>query len=153
MRNFFVGILFACVVTSFVEAADPANGADKNWAQWRGPSATGVAPHGSPPTEWSETKNIRWKVEIPGRGHATPIIWGDRIYIQTAIKTDREAEPDENAAAKAEENRARNEAPPWDPNRKQRIERLTREGKKIETRSRARRGGRGRGRTAPTHIH
>ena len=151
MRIPSIAVLVICTTAAFVEAGDPSIGADEFWAQWRGPDATGVAPHGSPPTEWSETKNIRWKVEIPGKGHATPIIWGDRIYIQTAIKTAREAEPDENAAAKAEEHRARSEAPPWDPNRKQRIERMTREGKKIETRPRARRGGRGG--TAPTHIH
>ena len=54
------------------------------WPQWRGPQATGVAPHGTPPLEWSETKNIRWKVAIPGRGSATPIVWDDRIFLTTA---------------------------------------------------------------------
>ena len=42
--------------------------AERFWGQWRGPDANGVARYGNPPTEWSETKNIRWKVEIPGRG-------------------------------------------------------------------------------------
>ena len=41
------------------------------WGQWRGPHATGVAPHGDPPAEWSETRNIAWKVAIPGRGSAS----------------------------------------------------------------------------------
>lgn len=54
------------------------------WPQWRGPLATGVAPGASPPTEWSETKNIRWKAALPGRGHSTPVIWGDRIFLTTA---------------------------------------------------------------------
>jgi hypothetical protein len=62
-----------------------------NWHQWRGPLATGVAPKGNPPTEWSTTKNVKWKVAIPGRGSASPIVWGDRIFILTAIKTDRPA--------------------------------------------------------------
>jgi outer membrane protein assembly factor BamB len=62
-----------------------------NWHQFRGPEATGVAPKGNPPIEWSETKNIKWKVAIPGRGSASPIIWGDRIFILTAVKTDRTA--------------------------------------------------------------
>lgn len=53
----------------------------------------GVAPHADPPLEWSESSNIRWKIEIPGLGHASPIVWGDRVYVQTAIKTDREADP------------------------------------------------------------
>ena len=58
-----------------------------NWPHWRGPLATGVAPRGDPPLLWNEADgtNIRWKTEIPGRGHSTPIIWGDRIFLTTAI--------------------------------------------------------------------
>ena len=55
------------------------------WAQWRGPLGTGVAPRGNPPVVWSEEKNVRWKIAIPGKGHSTPIIWGDRIFITTAV--------------------------------------------------------------------
>ena len=58
------------------------------WAQWRGPQATGVSPTAKPPLEWSETKNIRWKKEIPGRGSGTPIVWGDRVYVLTAVPVD-----------------------------------------------------------------
>lgn len=58
---------------------------------------TGTAPHGDPPIEWSESKNVRWKVGIPGLGHATPIVWGDRVYIQTAVKTDKKVESREPA--------------------------------------------------------
>jgi outer membrane protein assembly factor BamB len=61
--------------------------ADRFWPQWRGPLATGVSPSANPPAEWSETKNIRWKVEIPGRGSATPVVWGDHVYVLTAIPT------------------------------------------------------------------
>ena len=71
----------------------------KNWHQWRGPEATGVAPLGDPPTEWSETKNIRWKVAIPGRGSASPIVWGNKVFVLTAIKTDRQAEETDTAAS------------------------------------------------------
>jgi outer membrane protein assembly factor BamB len=55
------------------------------WGQWRGPEATGVSRTANPPTEWSETKNIRWKVEIPGRGTGSPVVWGDRVYLMTAV--------------------------------------------------------------------
>jgi outer membrane protein assembly factor BamB len=48
---------------------------------------TGVAPHATPPVEWSETQNIGWKVEIPGKGSATPVVWGDRIFVLTAVPT------------------------------------------------------------------
>jgi outer membrane protein assembly factor BamB len=55
------------------------------WPQWRGPFATGVSGSASPPAEWSETKNIRWKVEIPGRGSSSPVIWGDRMFVLSAV--------------------------------------------------------------------
>lgn len=63
-----------------------------NWPQWRGPLATGVAPDANPPLEWSETKNVKWKIAIPGRGTSTPIIWGDRVFILTAIAAEKKAE-------------------------------------------------------------
>jgi outer membrane protein assembly factor BamB len=55
------------------------------WPQWRGPLGTGEAPEGDPPLEWSERKNVRWKTPIPGTGHSTPIVWGDRVFLTTAI--------------------------------------------------------------------
>ena len=76
--------LFGLTVISAI-ASQPV-GFEKNWHHWRGPHATGVAVDAQPPTTWSETENIRWKVAIPGTGHASPIIWEDKIFIQTAIK-------------------------------------------------------------------
>ena len=70
---------------------------EKNWHQWRGPSATGVAPTGDPPVEWSEEKNVMWKAEMPGIGHATPIIWEDQMILLSAVQTDREIKPEESA--------------------------------------------------------
>jgi outer membrane protein assembly factor BamB len=55
------------------------------WAQWRGPDMTGVSKTAKPPLTWSEGKNIKWKVQIPGRGSASPIVYGDRVYVLTAI--------------------------------------------------------------------
>ncbi len=66
--------------------------AEKNWHQWRGPLATGVAPAGNPPIEWDATRNVKWKVEIPGHGKSTPIIWGDRVFLVTAINTGKVVE-------------------------------------------------------------
>ena len=62
------------------------------WPQWRGPSMTGVAPEAEPPMKWSETENLRWKVRIPGEGTATPIVWGERVFILTAIKSGKASE-------------------------------------------------------------
>ena len=59
--------------------------ADRFWGQWRGPEASGVARFGNPPIEWSETTNVAWKVEVPGRGSASPIVWGDKVFLLTAV--------------------------------------------------------------------
>ncbi len=60
---------------------------EQNWHQWRGPNADGVAPKANPPTEWSETKNVKWKVKTPGFGTSTPIIWGNKVFLLTAVKS------------------------------------------------------------------
>jgi outer membrane protein assembly factor BamB len=58
------------------------------WARWRGPLNTGVSPTANPPLAWSESENIRWKVEIPGRGVASPVVWNDRVFVTTAVPAD-----------------------------------------------------------------
>ena len=82
------------VLASFVLVAVLVSGAaDANWPHWRGPNENGLVDAGNPPVEWSEEKNIRWKTPIPGEGHATPIVWGDRIFLQTTVETDKVGEP------------------------------------------------------------
>ena len=56
-------------------------GRAENWPQWRGPSRDGVSGETNLPSEWSMTKNIAWKVPLPGMGSSTPAIWGDRIFL------------------------------------------------------------------------
>jgi len=55
-----------------------------NWGHWRGPTGNGVALHATPPTEWSSTKNIKWKVELPGRENSSPVVWGTQVFVTTA---------------------------------------------------------------------
>ncbi len=55
------------------------------WPAWHGPLATGVAPHANPPIEWSETRNVRWKFALPGKGHSSPIVCGDRVFVVAAM--------------------------------------------------------------------
>jgi outer membrane protein assembly factor BamB len=62
-----------------------------NWPHWRGPLATGAAPTADPPLKWDASTNIKWKAALPGSGSATPIVWGDRVFVVTAVKTDRVA--------------------------------------------------------------
>ena len=59
---------------------------------------TGVAPNANPPVEWSETKNIRWKVALPGKGHSTPVIWGQRVFLTTAIPYGEALPPKKSSA-------------------------------------------------------
>ena len=77
-----------------------------NWPQWRGPLGTGVAPDANPPVEWSDRdwQNIRWKTKLPGRGHSTPIVWDDRIFITTAIPFGKALPPRYSQAPGAHDN-------------------------------------------------
>ena len=59
--------------------------AERSWGQWRGPYAKGVSNTANPPTRWSESQNILWKVVVPGRGSSSPVVWGDRVYVTTAV--------------------------------------------------------------------
>ncbi len=54
------------------------------WPQWRGPLANGVAPQANPPVEWSEKKNVRWKIPLAGKSHSSPIVFGDRVFLMAA---------------------------------------------------------------------
>ncbi len=62
--------------------------AEENWPQFRGPSGSAVASAGAPPTRWSRESNVVWVKEIPGRGWSSPIVWGRKIFITSAISTD-----------------------------------------------------------------
>ena len=55
------------------------------WPWWRGPNRDGLAdPNQDPPLSWSETENVLWKVKVPGRGHSSPIVFGDQVFLTTA---------------------------------------------------------------------
>ena len=88
MRLAWIGTVLTavCLATGVLPAQEPPVDG-QTWPQWRGPLATGEAPDADPPVEWSETRNIRWKVPIPGGGSATPLVWGDRVFVTTAIPT------------------------------------------------------------------
>ena len=85
-----LSLLSALSLSTLCLAQDPAT--LTNWHQLRGPLANGVSPSGDPPTRWSDTENIRWKAEIPGVGSSTPIVFSDRIFLLTAIETDRKVD-------------------------------------------------------------
>src|SRR5262245_6407276 len=57
-----------------------------NWPNWRGPRFNGVAEGTNYPLHWSKSENVLWKYEFPGKGASTPIVWGDRIIVTSAIE-------------------------------------------------------------------
>jgi hypothetical protein len=56
----------------------------ENWPAWRGPQANGVSGEKQLPTKWSMHENIAWKLPVPSRSGATPIIWDDHIFLNVA---------------------------------------------------------------------
>jgi len=80
-------------------AADPAADAKRFWPQWRGPLGTGSAPEAGPPLTWSDTQHVKWKAAIPGEGDSTPIVWGERVFLLTAIPTGKKGEGKPSDAA------------------------------------------------------
>jgi outer membrane protein assembly factor BamB len=81
----YLAIVFLLVARAAAVGEDGA--AADNWGHWRGPLASGVAPSADPPVVWNESDrtNIRWKTEVPGRGHSTPVVWNERVFLTTAI--------------------------------------------------------------------
>lgn len=57
-----------------------------NWPQWRGPDGSGISNEKNLPSEWSPTKNIKWKTPIDGRAHSSPIVWGNKVFLTTAVE-------------------------------------------------------------------
>ncbi|MEM7699300.1 MAG: PQQ-binding-like beta-propeller repeat protein, partial [Verrucomicrobiota bacterium] len=70
--------VIGCLHLSFGET-------DTNWGHWRGHDGNGVSTSATPPIQWSETENVKWKVEIPGRSSGSPVIWGDEVFVVSAV--------------------------------------------------------------------
>src|SRR5438094_710571 len=75
------------VAGCLVVLAAPLSWAD-NWPSWRGPTNNGICKETGLPLTWSETKNVAWKLPLPGKGSSTPVIWGDRIFLTGAENSD-----------------------------------------------------------------
>jgi len=77
------------VALSTVAFADFDTEKQGNWHHWRGPEMNGVSRTANPPTTWSEQENVKWKTAIDGKSNSTPIIWGDKVFLLTAIDTEQ----------------------------------------------------------------
>jgi outer membrane protein assembly factor BamB len=92
----FSFLLLAAGFSGFAQSGTPGF-----WPQWRGPLSTGAALKGNPPVHFGESQNLKWKREIPGKGHSTPVIWGNYIIVTTAVATPEKAPVDPAALQKA----------------------------------------------------
>jgi len=88
MRTLISAALLAAVAVAASDTVrtEPRSDLPGNWPQWRGPDGLGISAETGFATEWSPTKNIKWKTAIPGRGHSSPVIWGDHIFLTTSFK-------------------------------------------------------------------
>jgi outer membrane protein assembly factor BamB len=73
-----VGLLLPSIVK--------ASGTDSNWPQWRGPDGLGISLETNAPLEWSAEQNVEWKTPIGGRGHSSPIVWNDKIFLTSSVE-------------------------------------------------------------------
>jgi outer membrane protein assembly factor BamB len=73
-RVLLIGVLLVCLNAAHAE----------NWPCWRGPRGDGTSLDENVPTQWDAATNVVWKTAVPGIGHASPIVWGDRIFTATA---------------------------------------------------------------------
>src|SRR5947207_1769223 len=79
MRRLLTLLLLVCPLWASAE----------EWPMWRGPAGNGHSSESGIPLRWSNTENVAWKIPIPGKGHSSPIIWGDRIFLTTAIEQEQ----------------------------------------------------------------
>ena len=121
LKNLWIGLFLFFVNSTLI--AD-------NWPNWRGPKANGVAPNGNPPAEFSEHKNVQWKINLPGSGSSTPVIWKDEVFILAAEKTGKKAAGSEDETPNEQGN-----------NNSQRRQRPEGRGRSSERGSSANRGG------------
>ena len=87
-RTGLLGLVGLVLLAPFATAAD-------NWPQFRGSDSRGISDGECLPVNWSTTENVKWKIEIPGRGWSSPIVWGDKIFVTTAVRELKEGEEPE----------------------------------------------------------
>ena len=102
-----------CLLAAFGPAKLRGAADSQYWPTWRGPDRTGVSPNANPPTTWSESQNIKWKVQLTGDGsNSSPVIWENRIFFQTAVETDAKGTPAAPASGSSSGRRGPGGTPP-----------------------------------------
>src|SRR6266700_4136408 len=77
--------IIRCLLWVWLVVALPSSSAAENWPCWRGPRLDGTSHEQGVPVHWSATSNVVWKTALPGVGHASPIVWADRVFTVTAL--------------------------------------------------------------------
>ncbi len=106
-------VIFAFIL-AVLSAASSAR-AQENWPHWRGPRHDGISDGKNLPIKWSATENIVWKTELPSWSAATPIIWGDRIFITSPSKSEPRPEPEQKQAEEQGQTQRRRRRSALDP--------------------------------------
>ncbi len=94
---FLVSCLAVCGFTRAQQNPD-------QWGQWRGPLGTGESPTATPPTQWGEEENLRWKTSIPGLGHSTPVVWDGTVFLTSAVAVGTKFDPRPDTAPGSHDN-------------------------------------------------
>jgi outer membrane protein assembly factor BamB len=79
-------MILACVILVYSQSVFA-----ENWPGWRG-DGCGISSEKDLPLKWSEQENVKWKTQIPGAGHSSPIVWGTCVFITTAVADDPNVE-------------------------------------------------------------
>jgi len=85
MRSLLASCVLGLLLSVRIAGLGVSRPAADHWPQWRGLNGAGIG-EGAYPDRWSPTEHIAWKTEIPGKGHSSPVVWGDRVFVTTAIE-------------------------------------------------------------------
>ena len=88
MRSALISAGVFLILSNTPFAQKNLSGFEKNWHQFRGPNSNQLANSARLPVEWDANKNLQWKFEVPGSGWSSPIIWGDKVFVSTAVSDD-----------------------------------------------------------------
>jgi outer membrane protein assembly factor BamB len=91
MRNRFLGLIVVAFAAIAAAVARAGSTGPRDWPQFRGPSASGVADGSDLPDTFGAADGLLWKTRVPGLAHSSPIVWGDRLFVTTAISSRGEA--------------------------------------------------------------
>ncbi len=98
LMTVLIGITLPAGVPALASDVAPSDALARAWPAWRGPLGNGVSPRANPPVQWSETNHVRWKIPLAGQGHASPVVFGDHVYLLAAVPVGEARKPVHDSA-------------------------------------------------------